>query len=122
VVERFGLQKKLMAITTDNGSNVLKMIRLLGDHTKKNISEWGLFDPQKQHVSCLAHVINLAVQALLGKGGLGAESPEDMESDVNDDDVDDGSGDNAGDAFTSINIGEDPDLINGDLFTDAVVD
>ncbi|KAF9914865.1 hypothetical protein FBU30_002329, partial [Linnemannia zychae] len=82
----------------------------------------GIFDPQKQHVSCLAHVINLAVQALLGKGGLGAESPEDMERDIDDDGIDGGSDDDAGDAFTSFNIGEDPDLINGDLFANTIVD
>ncbi|KAG0313688.1 hypothetical protein BG000_005764, partial [Podila horticola] len=45
------------------------------------------FDASKQHVPCLAHVINLAVQAMLGKGGLEAEAPSDAESmDVEDDD------------------------------------
>ena len=45
------------------------------------------FDASKQHVPCLAHVINLAVQAMLGKHGLEAEAPSDVESmDVEDDD------------------------------------
>ena len=45
------------------------------------------FTASKQHVPCLAHVINLAVQAMLGKNGLGAEAPKDVESlDVEDDD------------------------------------
>lgn len=45
------------------------------------------FDACKQHVPCLAHVINLAVQAMLGKGGLEAEAPSGAESmDVEDDD------------------------------------
>lgn len=41
-----------------------------------------------QHVPCLAHVINLAVQAMPGKGGLGAEPPanaESMDTEVDDD-------------------------------------
>lgn len=41
-----------------------------------------------QHVPCLAHVINLTVQAMLGKGGLGAEPPanaESMDTEVDDD-------------------------------------
>jgi hypothetical protein len=40
VVERYGLQKKVMTITTDNASNVLKMMKLLEEHTRKNSSEW----------------------------------------------------------------------------------
>lgn len=36
---------------------------------------------------CLAHVINLAVQALLGNGGIASEAPQEVESmDVEDDD------------------------------------
>ena len=54
-----------------------------------------IFDAKKQHVSCLAHVINLAVQALLGKGGLGASKPEEIEdqSDDEDDEDDEDNGD-----------------------------
>ena len=48
-----------------------------------------IFDAKKQHVSCIAHVINLAVQALLGKGGLGASKPEEIE-DQSDDEDDEG--------------------------------
>lgn len=45
------------------------------------------FNAHKQHVPCLAHVINLAVQAMLGKDGLGAEAPSDAEfMDIEDDD------------------------------------
>jgi len=39
-------------------------------------------------VPCLAHVLNLAVQALLGKSGLGAAAPKDvqeMDAEVDDD-------------------------------------
>jgi hypothetical protein len=49
------------------------------------------FDASKQHVPCLAHVINLAVQAMLGKGGLEADAPKDARSmDVEDDDDSEG--------------------------------
>lgn len=40
VVERFGLQRKIMAITTDNGSNVLKMVKDLEKYTKKHPELW----------------------------------------------------------------------------------
>jgi hypothetical protein len=50
-----------------------------------------LFEASKQHVPCLAHVLNLAVQAILGKDGLGAEAPADAESlDIEDGDESDG--------------------------------
>lgn len=48
----------------------------------------GIFSASKQHVPCLAHVLNLAVQALLGKSGLGAAAPKDvqeMDAEVDDD-------------------------------------
>jgi hypothetical protein len=38
------------------------------------------FDASKQHVPCLAHVINIAVQVMLSKGGLEAEGPKEAES------------------------------------------
>ncbi|KAF9078946.1 hypothetical protein BGX27_007424, partial [Mortierella sp. AM989] len=39
----------------------------------------GIFSASRQHVPCLAHVFNLAVQALLGKRGLGAAAPKDVQ-------------------------------------------
>ncbi|KAF9577306.1 hypothetical protein BGW38_007576, partial [Lunasporangiospora selenospora] len=54
------------------------MMRLLEEHTRNNLQEWEQFDAAKQHVSCIAHVVNLAVQALLGKRGLGAGTPEEI--------------------------------------------
>lgn len=41
---------------------------------------------------CLAHVLNLAVQALLGKDGLGARAPADAESLDVEDEVDEEEG------------------------------
>jgi hypothetical protein len=40
VMERYGLQRKILAITTDNASNVKKMMSLLQGHTKNNPDEW----------------------------------------------------------------------------------
>ncbi|KAG0195206.1 hypothetical protein BGX33_003958, partial [Mortierella sp. NVP41] len=76
-----------MSITSDNGSNVLKLTTAFEAYTHERSNDWRPFKASKQHVPCLAHVINLAVQALLGKGGLGAVAPSDAESmDVEDDD------------------------------------
>ncbi|KAF9305924.1 hypothetical protein BG003_001180, partial [Podila horticola] len=87
VVECFNLQQKVMSITSDNSSNVLKLMTDFETYTLEHSDEWRPFMASKQHVPCLAHVINLAVQAMLGKNGLGAEAPKDAESlDVEDDD------------------------------------
>lgn len=40
VIERYGLQKKIMSITTDNASNVVKMMKLLEEHTRKHNDQW----------------------------------------------------------------------------------
>jgi len=64
-----------------------------------------LFKASEQHVPCLAHVLNLAVQAMLGKHGLGAEAPSDAESmDIEDDDETEGV---VGFVRTSIMDGDD---------------
>jgi hypothetical protein len=52
----FGIEKKILTLTTDNGSSVVKAFELLKAdmHTK--------FDRRIYHIRCAAHVINLAVQ------------------------------------------------------------
>lgn len=40
VLEKFKLQRKVMSITSDNGSNVLKLASLFEDHTRMNHTEW----------------------------------------------------------------------------------
>lgn len=40
VVKKFNLQRKVMSITSDNGSNVLKLASLFEDYTRMNHSEW----------------------------------------------------------------------------------
>ncbi|KAH7031997.1 hypothetical protein BKA57DRAFT_497559, partial [Linnemannia elongata] len=92
VVERFNLQRKVMSITGDSGSNVLKLAMDFEAYSKQRSNAWRPFNALEQHVPCLVHVINLAVQAMFGKDGLGAEAPSDAEfMDVEDDDDMDGS-------------------------------
>jgi hypothetical protein len=40
VVERFNLQRKVMSITSDNGSNVLKLTSLFEDYTRLHFDKW----------------------------------------------------------------------------------
>jgi len=39
VIERFKLQRKVMSITSDNGSNVLKLTSLFQKHTRKHLGD-----------------------------------------------------------------------------------
>ena len=67
--EQFGLLHKLLCVTTDNASNLTRFLaHFAGVCQSKGIT----FNEKKQHVRCLAHVINLAVQILLRKLGTGA--------------------------------------------------
>ncbi|KAG0311353.1 hypothetical protein BG000_006700, partial [Podila horticola] len=104
-----------MSITSDNGSNVLKLTMDFETYTRARPDEWSLFRASKQHVPCLAHVMNLAVQAMLGKGGLGAEAPADAESmDIEDDDDAEG--------LTHISIAEEDDKDDEEDDSDKSVD
>lgn len=58
VFQRFAICENIRAITTDNASTNTKMLKLLG----KSLP--GL-NPKSDHIKCMAHVINLAVQELL---------------------------------------------------------
>ena len=39
-VRQFNLQRKIMSITSDNGSNVLKLAKALESHTRRHPNEW----------------------------------------------------------------------------------
>ncbi|KAF9149510.1 hypothetical protein DFQ26_001924 [Actinomortierella ambigua] len=87
VAERMGLQRKIAAITTDNASNVTKMMKCIEEYTINNPDTWSPFDAKTQHIHCLAHVLNLGVQAMLGDSGIGASAPAvDVELYLDDDD------------------------------------
>lgn len=67
-----------MAITSDNASNNDTMLQTLQEEWK----DGGVtFDAKKQHQRCLAHIINLGVNATLKKLNMSDEELE--ESDLN---------------------------------------
>jgi hypothetical protein len=60
--ERLGILDKLLAVTTDNASNISKLLDYLEEACiKRGIT----FKKEQQHMRCMAHVVNLAVQAFL---------------------------------------------------------
>jgi hypothetical protein len=70
----FGILTKLLAVTTDNATNNDTFLEGLG----KACEERGIrFTDADNHVRCLAHVINLAVQAFLAALKVGALDTED---------------------------------------------
>lgn len=58
VLQRFHLTKSVRGITTDNASTNNKMLRIL----EKTLPT---FKAKENHIRCMAHIINLAVQELL---------------------------------------------------------
>jgi hypothetical protein len=69
--ERFGILGNILGITTDNAANNDTLLRCFEEACcKRGV----LFDKKQQHMRCMAHVANLAVQAFLRK--LKAEAPD----------------------------------------------
>jgi len=58
----FSLVEKLFCITSDNARNIKKLMVCLSKAVRFYGVEW---DANKCHISCLNHVLNLAVQAFL---------------------------------------------------------
>jgi hAT family C-terminal dimerisation region/BED zinc finger len=108
VCERFDLLPRLLGMATDNASNVNKFLELF--ETRAGHGHGAKFDKEEQHVRCAAHVINLAVQALLCE--LGAATLGDKGRDGDDDDGD-GDGDD-GDGDGDDNCDGDDDDGDGD--------
>ncbi|KAG0008240.1 hypothetical protein BGZ82_004791, partial [Podila clonocystis] len=50
------------------------MMELLEIHTINNDDSWIRFNAKKQHIACIGHVINLAVQEFLGNNGLRSQA------------------------------------------------
>ena len=67
----FDLAEKLFCITTDNASNNGKLMKCLRKLLRIQGIKWSA---QKNHISCMNHVLNLAVQAFLKK--IKALAPE----------------------------------------------
>ena len=62
ICDRVGILPKLLGVTTDNASNIDKLLDGFEDECEeRNVT----FNKSKQHVRCVLHVLNLAVQTLL---------------------------------------------------------
>jgi hypothetical protein len=67
-IKRFHLEQRVMSITTDNASNNGTLVKELNTCLEDALNEKLILVGEKiQHIPCLAHVIQLALQALLGK-------------------------------------------------------
>jgi hypothetical protein len=62
ILKKYKLKNRLLAVTTDKASNNDKMRKNMKKILKNLEVEW---DHEKNHVSCIAHVIQLAVNELL---------------------------------------------------------
>ncbi len=62
ILKKYKLENRLLAIIIDNASNNEKMKKEMKKILKELDIEW---DHEKNHVSCIAHVIQLAVNELL---------------------------------------------------------
>ncbi|KAL1939214.1 hypothetical protein VTO73DRAFT_10255 [Trametes versicolor] len=65
VVARVGIESKVGYITCDNAKNNRTMLDEFATQIEKSTGK--PFDAEERYVRCLAHIINLATQALLGK-------------------------------------------------------
>jgi len=61
-LEEYGIKNKFFCVTSDNASNNIKMVEELTKMLDKEGIKW---DWKTQHISYLAHVINLVVQKFI---------------------------------------------------------
>lgn len=67
-VTKFDLSQRVISITTDNASNNGTLMKELNSYLEDALNQkLFAFENKIQHVPCLAHIIQLALQALLGK-------------------------------------------------------
>ena len=91
VLIEFDIIQKLYCITSDNAGNMKKLMRCLSKRLRKRGIKW---KAEENHISCLNHVLNLAVQEFLRKVKAIApktdDTPDlkDKEVDYSDDDRD----------------------------------
>jgi hypothetical protein len=64
---RYQLTDRIISITTDNASNNGTMMGALNRSLVDALDKGLFLDGKIQHIPCLAHILQLAVQALLGK-------------------------------------------------------
>lgn len=90
-LDTFNIAEKLFCITPDNASNNNKAMKCL---SKLLVKRKGIkWDWKERHISCLNHVIDLAVQAFLKaikviENSETEEEEEDQQDDSSDDDED----------------------------------
>ena len=107
VLIEFNLCEKLFCITSDNAGNMSKLMKFLSKRLRKRGVIWSA---EENYISCLNHVINLAVQdflkAIKGLPSVEDETPPlaEKEDDDNEDDdeeedseIDDDADDKEGD-------------------------
>lgn len=82
VLEKCGLWKQLLAITSDNASNMDTFFKEFQKRAKNNLID---FDSNQFRVRCMAHIINLSCQAVV-KAVVGVASSEPFENEMSDDD------------------------------------
>ena len=93
-LDEFNIAEKLYCITTDNASNNTKAMRLWAKLLRRH--KGITWDWEGNHISCLNHVINIAVQAFLKKINC-LDEPDD-EDESEDDEEEEGSDDEEDDA------------------------
>lgn len=97
VIHKYQIQSKLFCITTDNASNNYKMMKEL---SKLLLHHDGIvWNGTRNHVPCLAHVLNLAVKAFLREINVQPPAEETNWMDNRDSDNDDDSSDDDADGF-----------------------
>ena len=63
VLKEYGIRRKLFCITTDNATNNATMMKQISSLLRNDLNvQW---DPEKHHITCINHIINLAVQDFL---------------------------------------------------------
>lgn len=62
-IEEFDLWEDLLSITTDNATNMDTFFEEIDKYSREHLLP---FDSRKHRVRCLAHIVNLSCQAILG--------------------------------------------------------
>ena len=75
VLHTFEISEKIMAITTDNASSNNTLCAAIERATQRE-TPFSTFATCDHHVPCVAHCLNLMVQAFLGKLGASADESE----------------------------------------------
>ncbi|XP_078447635.1 putative transcriptional regulator tpeD [Wolffia australiana] len=79
VLEEYGLDTKLCAITTDNASSNKRMMAILGRRVCGRSTGFSV----RRHVPCVTHIVNIVVQAALKSFSIPTTTPiVEEESDV----------------------------------------